>query len=72
MLPIVDKNYGGVFIIWDRLFGTFQDELAEEPAVYGLRKPLNSWNPLWANTHVYWRLLIDFVKMKKGIRNKKP
>jgi hypothetical protein len=65
----VDKNYGGVFIIWDRLFGTFQDELAEEPAVYGLRKPLNSWNPLWANTHVYWRLLIDFVKMK-GIKNK--
>ena len=65
----VDKNYGGVFIIWDRLFSTFQDELAEEPAVYGLRKPLNSWNPLWANTHVYWRLLIDFVKMK-GFRNK--
>ena len=65
----VDKNYGVVFIIWDRLFGTFQDELAEEPAVYGLRKPLNSWNPLWANTHVYWRLLIDFVKMK-GIKNK--
>ena len=65
----VDKNYGGVFIIWDRIFGTFQDELAEEPAVYGLRKPLNSWNPLWANTHVYWRLLVDFVKIK-GIKNK--
>ena len=64
-----DKNYGGVFIIWDRIFGTFQDELAEEPAVYGLRKPLNSWNPLWANTHVYWRLLVDFVKIK-GIKNK--
>jgi len=65
----VDKNYGGVFIIWDRIFGTYQDELAEEPAVYGLRKPLNSWNPLWANTHVYWRLLVDFVKIK-GIKNK--
>jgi sterol desaturase/sphingolipid hydroxylase (fatty acid hydroxylase superfamily) len=65
----VDKNYGGVFIIWDRIFGTFQDELAEEPAVYGLRKPLNSWNPLWANTHVYWRLLVDLVKMK-GLKNK--
>jgi sterol desaturase/sphingolipid hydroxylase (fatty acid hydroxylase superfamily) len=55
----VDRNYGGVFIIWDRLFGSFQDELAEHPPVYGLRKPLNSWNPLWANIHVYWRLLVD-------------
>lgn len=65
----VDKNYGGVFILWDRLFGTFQDELDDEPAVYGLRKPLNSWNPLWANTHVYWRLLVDFIRMR-GIANK--
>ena len=65
----VDKNYGGVFILWDRLFGTFQDELDEEPAVYGLRKPLNSWNPLWANVHVYWRLAGDFVKMR-GLANK--
>ncbi len=65
----VDKNYGGVFIVWDRIFGTFQDELDDEPAVYGLRKPLNSWNPLWANIHVYWRLLVDFVTLK-GIGNK--
>ena len=65
----VDKNYGGVFILWDRLFGTFQDELAEDPPVFGLRKPLNSWNPLWANTHVYWRLLVDFVRMP-GLANK--
>ena len=55
----VDKNYGGVFIIWDRFFGTYQDELAEEMPIFGLRKPLNSWNPLWANIHVYWNLLVD-------------
>jgi alkylglycerol monooxygenase len=58
----VDRNYGGVFILWDRLFGSFQDELESEVAVFGLRKPLNSWNPVWANVHVYWRLLLDCVK----------
>jgi alkylglycerol monooxygenase len=48
----LDKNYAGTLIIWDRMFGTFQVE--EEEPVYGLTKPLNSWNPLWANLHV-WR-----------------
>jgi len=49
----LDKNYGGVFILWDRLFGTYQDELAEERCVYGITKGLKSWNPLWANVH-FW------------------
>jgi alkylglycerol monooxygenase len=49
----IDRNYGGVFIVWDRLFGTFQDELANEPCVYGITKGLKSWNPLWANLH-FW------------------
>jgi sterol desaturase/sphingolipid hydroxylase (fatty acid hydroxylase superfamily) len=48
----LDRNYGGTLIIWDRIFGTFQAE--EEEPVYGLTKPLNSWNPLWANLHL-WR-----------------
>jgi sterol desaturase/sphingolipid hydroxylase (fatty acid hydroxylase superfamily) len=61
----VDKNYGGVFIIWDRFFGTYQNELIEEIPIFGLRKPLNSWNPLWANIHVYWNLLADI----KNTRN---
>ncbi len=43
----VDRNYSGMFIVWDRLFGTFQAEEAEP--TYGLVKPLRSWNPLWAN-----------------------
>jgi len=46
-----DRNYGGVFIIFDRLFGTFVEE--EEEPVYGITKPLASWNPLWANVHVF-------------------
>ncbi|MEQ8955802.1 MAG: sterol desaturase family protein, partial [Gammaproteobacteria bacterium] len=65
----VDKNYGGVFIIWDRIFGSFQEELADEPVRFGLRKPLNSFNPLWANVHVYWRLLRDWLQAP-GLRNK--
>ena len=65
----VDRNYGGVFIVWDRLFGTYQEELESDPVVYGLRKPLNSWNPLWANLHVYWRLLQD-VYHCRGLSNK--
>ncbi|MBX9928253.1 MAG: sterol desaturase family protein [Gemmatimonadaceae bacterium] len=46
-----DKNYAGVFIIWDRFFGTYQVE--EEEPVYGITHPLRSWNPLWANVHVF-------------------
>ncbi len=53
----LDKNYGGILILWDRLFGTFREE--DEPCVYGTRSPLNSWDPLWANAEVYCSLLKD-------------
>ena len=52
-----DKNYAGVFIVFDRWFGTFQVE--EEEPVYGITKPLRSWNPLWANVHVYVQIAQD-------------
>jgi sterol desaturase/sphingolipid hydroxylase (fatty acid hydroxylase superfamily) len=55
----VDKNYGGILIVWDRLFGTYQPELAHEPCVYGTRLPLRSWNPLWANVQIYRELFLD-------------
>jgi sterol desaturase/sphingolipid hydroxylase (fatty acid hydroxylase superfamily) len=55
----IDKNYGGMLILWDRLFGTFEDERADEPVVYGVRKPLANWNPFWANLQVYDYLLFD-------------
>ena len=57
--PYIDRNFGGVFILWDRLFRTYQAELADEPCVYGVRKPLQSWNPFYANVHVHWQLLQD-------------
>jgi sterol desaturase/sphingolipid hydroxylase (fatty acid hydroxylase superfamily) len=55
----VDKNYGGILIVWDRLFGTFTPEDDREPCVYGTRAPLQSWNPLWANLQVYRDLALD-------------
>ena len=59
----VDKNYGGVFIIWDRLFGTFQEELEDEECVYGIRGPIKTFNPVWANLHIYFKILQD-MKME--------
>ncbi|MDX2061987.1 MAG: sterol desaturase family protein [Bacteroidia bacterium] len=59
----IDKNYAGVFIVWDRLFGTYQPE-EDEPA-YGLTKPLRSWNPLWANLHAIWDLFTDAWRTRR-------
>jgi len=61
----LDKNYGGILILWDRLFGTFQEELDEEPVVYGVRKPLRSWNPFYANLQVYHYLWKDAVRTRR-------
>jgi sterol desaturase/sphingolipid hydroxylase (fatty acid hydroxylase superfamily) len=61
----IDKNYGGTLILWDRLFGTFQPELDEEPVVFGVRKPLASWNPFWANLQVYSYLWFDAVRTRR-------
>ena len=55
----IDKNYGGVLILWDRMFGTFEDERDDDPVVFGVRKPLGNWNPFWANFQIYNYLLFD-------------
>jgi len=55
----LDRNYGGILIVWDRLFGSFEPEDEREPCVYGTRAPLHSWNPVWANLQVYWDLAKD-------------
>jgi len=55
----MDRNYGGVFILWDRLFGTFQEEDDNEPVIFGVTTPLASWNPLWANVQFYAQLWDD-------------
>ena len=56
----IDKNYGGVFIIWDRMFGTYKEEEDHETPIYGIRGKINTFNPIWANLHIY-------VKMAKDI-----
>ena len=61
----IDRNYGGMFIVWDRMFGTYEPESDEEPVIFGVRKPLASWNPFWANLQVYDYLLFDARKAKR-------
>jgi len=61
----IDKNYGGMFIIWDRLFGSYERESDDEPVVFGVRKPLANWNPFWANLQVYDYLWFDARKTKR-------
>jgi alkylglycerol monooxygenase len=63
----LDKNYGDVFIIWDKLFGTFQKE--EENPVYGLTKPLKSYSFLWQHFHYFIELGIA-MKRTSGFINK--
>jgi hypothetical protein len=60
----LDRNFAGVLIVWDRLFGTFRQEAAEPR--YGTVTPLASWNPVWANFHGFslisraWRRAPDW------------
>ncbi len=60
----IDKNYGGTLILWDKLFSTFQEELDEEPVVYGVKNPPHSWNPFWMNFDVWKGMLYDFKHAK--------
>ncbi|MCS6933885.1 MAG: sterol desaturase family protein [Chitinophagales bacterium] len=63
----IDKNYGAFFIIWDKLFGTFQPE--EEEVQYGITSPLKSQNPLWSNIHHHVDILRR-VWRAKSLREK--
>ncbi len=63
----LDKDYGGIFIIWDRLFGTFVEEGDE--VRYGIITPLSSYNPLWVNTHA-WVEMFEKMKTKKTFTGK--
>ena len=60
----LDKNYGQIFIIWDRMFGTFQPELSEVPAVYGVKRPVKTWNPIIINWQHLGLLYLDAWRTK--------
>jgi len=63
----IDRNHGGTLIVWDRLFGTFEPE--GEEVIYGVTRPLASWNPLWANLH-YWAELAAVAGRTRRLRDK--
>lgn len=63
----LNKNYGDIFIFWDKLFGTYQPE--EERPVYGLTHPLRSQSFLWAHFHYYLELMVA-ASRKKNLREK--
>jgi sterol desaturase/sphingolipid hydroxylase (fatty acid hydroxylase superfamily) len=63
----LDKNYGAILIVWDRLFGTFTEE--REPAVFGTTKPIRSFNPLWAQAQA-WFEIAEKARPLRGIRDR--
>ena len=65
----LDANFGGVLIIFDRLFGTYRKELPEEPCVYGLVHPITSKNLLTVEFS-QWKILLKKIKKAKGMINK--
>ncbi|WP_276392827.1 sterol desaturase family protein [Eudoraea chungangensis] len=55
----IDKNLGQILCLWDRLFGTFQEELEEIPPQYGVLKPVRTWNPILINFQHLGNLIRD-------------
>jgi len=62
----LDKNLSQIFIVWDKLFGTFQVELDDVPPVYGVKRPVRSWNPILINFTHLWLLIKDAWRTKNG------
>ena len=65
----IDANYGGVFIVWDRIFGTYIPERDDLKPIYGTVKPLRSWNPIWSNLEIYHQMIRDTIHTKT-LKNK--
>jgi alkylglycerol monooxygenase len=55
----LDKNFGQIFIFWDKWFGTYQAEMPTVPAVYGITRPVQTWNPIKINFQHLWLLIKD-------------
>jgi alkylglycerol monooxygenase len=60
----VDKNYGQIFIFWDKWFGTYQQEVADVTPVYGITRPAQTWNPIKINFQHMWLLIQDAWRTK--------
>lgn len=55
----IDRNYSAIFIWWDKMFGTFQEEQKDIPPVYGVKKAVRTWNPYYINWMHFWQLTKD-------------
>ena len=55
----LDKNYGQIFIVWDKIFGTYQEELTTEEPVYGVKRAVKTWNPVLINVQHLWLMIQD-------------
>lgn len=60
----LDKNLSQIFIVWDKIFGTFQEELPDKPPVYGITRPVKTWNPIKINFQHLWLLIKDAWRTK--------
>lgn len=65
----LDRNHGGILIIWDRLFGTFSAEVDSEKPIYGITTNIDTYNPFKIATHEFLAIWQD-VKSAKGWGNK--
>ncbi|MET1260802.1 sterol desaturase family protein [Flagellimonas sp. DF-77] len=63
----IDKNLGQILCIWDRWFGTFQEELDTVPPQYGVLKPAETWNPVLINFQHLWRLAQDAWRSERWV-----
>lgn len=63
----IDKNHGAIFNIWDKLFGTFQEELDSEPPVYGITRPSQTYNPITINFEHLVLLIKDAWRAEKWV-----
>ena len=61
----IDKNLSAIFCVWDRIFGTFQEELDNVKPIYGTLKPVQTWNPIIINFQHFFRLAKDSWHTKK-------
>ncbi len=66
--PYIDKNFSGTFVIWDKLFGTFQSEMPENPVQFGVDEPIESYNPVLINNIPFLNMLGIKWRPKKSAR----
>lgn len=65
----IDKNMSAIFIIWDKLFGTYQEEMDDVPPIYGVTRPARTWNPIKINfQHLF--LMISDAWRTKNVKDK--